>query len=403
MVAALHRHCLAAALLFATTWPAAAYDGCGVLTARLDQIAGRGPAFLRSYDHERGDGPAAEPALNAAFTYDNALAVIALVACGAPERASRIGRAFLTAIESDRAGPRGRLRNAYRPGPVVQKPVPPMGWWSEADKMWIEDPYQVGTATGNVAWAALAMLTLHEAMGGTEWRAGAEKLARWAVANTATPNGFTGGIFGDGARAQPLTWKSTEHNIDLAAVFLWLARTDASWEGEADGIRNGFLEVMWDGRPGRFATGTLPDGHTVNWQTSGLDAQLWPVLLPDAPRAWARAIDYAAEAHGVSGGFDFNDDRDGLWVEGTAQASLSYRVIGRAGESEKLLSEAARHQSPSGYLYATREARLTTGLAISPESTTDDFLYYRRPHLAATAWAVLAAQKWNPLTGKRVP
>jgi hypothetical protein len=41
-------------------------------------------------------------------------------------------------------------------------------------------------------------------------------------------------------------------------------------------------------------------------------------------------------------------------------------------------------------------------LAIGPDSIRDDFRYYRRPHLAATAWAALAATAWNPLTGQRL-
>jgi hypothetical protein len=282
--------------------------------------------------------------------------------------------------------------------------VPPMGWWSETEKMWIEDPYQVGTATGTVAWAALALLTLHEATGAPEWRAAAEKLALWAITHTATSNGHTGGVFGDGANAQPLTWKSTEHNLDLAAVFLWLARAEADWSNEAEHITHGILEILWDDGTGRFATGTTPGGGiTPNWATSGLDAQLWPVLLPGAPPMWARAVAYAERTHGVAGGFDFNDDRDGLWVEGTAQAALVYRVLGRTADADKLLAEVARHQSAGGYLFATREAQITTGLAISPASTTDDFRYYRRPHLAATAWAVLAREGWNPFSGTRVP
>jgi hypothetical protein len=405
----MHRQAIALAIILLCGWASDAMaadlagHSCAALQARVDAAPGTEPVFLRSFDHADGHGPAAEPALNGAFSYDNAVAAIALLACGRTAPAARIGTAFLVALDHDRAGPHGRLRNAYRPGPVSERPVPPMGWWSAADAMWIEDPYQVGTATGNVAWVALALLTLHDATGAPEWRIGAEKLARWAVANTATANGFTGGIFGDGANAQPLRWKSTEHNIDLAAVFAWLARAEPDWHDEAEHITHGILELVWDDRAGRFATGTLPDGVTLNWATSGLDAQLWPVLLPDAPPAWSRAVSYAERAHGVTGGFDFNDDRDGLWVEGTAQAALAYRALGRRADAERLLAELGRHVSPGGFLWATREPQVTTGLAIAPDSVTDDFLYYRRPHLAATAWAALAGLGWNPFTGKPLP
>jgi hypothetical protein len=58
-------------------------------------------------------------------------------------------------------------------------------------------------------------------------------------------------------------------------------------------------------------------------------------------------------------------------------------------------------RSSSGLLYATRKARLTTGLAVAPEGTQPDFFYFPRPHLGATAWAALAALGWNPFTGRR--
>jgi hypothetical protein len=105
----------------------------------------------------------------------------------------------------------------------------------------------------------------------------------------------------------------------------------------------------------------------------------------------------------VEGGFDFNDDRDGVWVEGTAQAALAYRAVGRKADADRLFADLLQDVSPGGFLWATRSAILTTGLAIGPESKTADFLYYRRPHLGATAWAALAAQGWNPFTGARLP
>ena len=59
----------------------------------------------------------------------------------------------------------------------------------------------------------------------------------------------------------------------------------------------------------------------------------------------------------------------------------------------------------SGLLNATRSARVSTGLSIDPSgtSTIPDFFYYKRPHLGATAWAVLAETGWNPFTGAKVP
>jgi len=90
-----------------------------------------------------------------------------------------------------------------------------------------------------------------------------------------------------------------------------------------------------------------------------------------------------------------------LWLEGTAQAALVYRVVGRAAEAQHLDATIDPQFAPSGYVYATREPRITTGLALSADSTSADFYYYRRPHLGATAWAALAALGRNPFTAPR--
>ncbi|WP_245593513.1 hypothetical protein [Azospirillum halopraeferens] len=380
---------------------------CAALAARVDGAPGDGPVFLRSFDGPDGQGEPGEPALrSAAFSYDNALAAIALVACERPAAAVRIGAALLAAATDDRTGETGRLRNAYRAGPQPDRPVPPMGWWDAAANRWAEDPYQVGTATGNVAWAALALLTLHEGTGDTAFLEGAARLAGWIAANARDPRGpggFIGGLHGFDGSARPLTWKSTEHNADAAAVFGWLARTGhpGPWT-EREAEARSFLDAVWRAGEGGFPIGTAPDGVTVSHAASGLDAQLWPLLLRDAPAAWRRAMDHAERAHGVGDGFDFNDDRDGVWLEGTAQAALVYRMLGRAAEADRRLRLVAAHVSPGGYVWAADRPRITTGLAIGPDSTTDDFHYHRWPHLGATAWAALAARGWNPFTGQPV-
>jgi hypothetical protein len=381
-----------------------AQRGCATLAARVTAIPGSGPVFLRSYDGPDGSGPDLSPALaTAAFTYDNALAVIALVACDRMAEAGRIGAALAAAATRDRAGAQGRLRNAYRSGAQPDSP-PPNGWWDAARGQWLEDAYQVGTATGNVAWAGLALLTLAERTGNSAFRDAAAQLGRWVttqVADRRGAGGFTGGLHGDGAGEQRLLWKSTEHNTDLIALFDRLDRAGVPgpWR-EAGGEAGAFLDSMWEEGSGHFLTGTRPDGISANRATSGLDAQLWPLLLRQAKPAWRRALDYAARAHRVNGGFAFNDDHAGLWTEGTAQAALAYRAIGDVTAAEGLFATLSGLVSPGFYLWATPETRVSTGLALGPDSTEADFFYYHRPHLGATAWAVIAATGWNPFTGR---
>jgi len=372
-----------------------ARNGCDALAARVDAIPGSAPLFLRSYDNERGEGELSEPSLRtAAFTYDNALAVIALLACDKPAQAKRIGEALRLAAVGD-----ARLRNTYRAGVIGDRPLP-NGWWDRKASRWLEDAYQDSTATGNVAWAALALLALHDATGDVRWRDAAVRLANWAVFNatdTRGAGGFHGGIEGFDTTQKKIAWKATEHHIDLVAVFIWLKNSGApgDWANDATRAKD-FVDAQWDPVSGHFWIGTLADGATANRDASGLDVQLWAQLLPDAAKEWRRALTFAEHEHGVAGGFDFNADRDGLWIEGTAQAALVYRKLGREADAEKLFATLAQQVSPGGFFYATREPRITTGLAISSDSSAADFYYYRRPHLGATAWAALAALNRNP-------
>jgi hypothetical protein len=281
-----------------------------------------------------------------------------------------------------------------------------MGWWDAAQGRWDEDPYQVGSATGNLAWAGLALLTLGDATGDPRFAAGAATIGHWVVAhvqNGKPPAGFTGGLYGYDDAPQRLAWKSTEHNTDLAAMFSWLARRqpNAGWPAQASTARR-FVAAQWNAAEGRFVVGTLPDGMTPNLKNSGIDSELWPLLLEDAAPGWRAGLAHVEAQYAVGDGFDFNDDRDGIWSEGTAQAALVYRALGAKRKAERCLLWLAGEISPGGLVWATDQPRITTGLALSPQSTADDFYYYRLPHLGATAWAALAATGWNPFTGKPV-
>ena len=381
---------------------------CKALATAVDVQSRQGsPVLLVSYLAGPGESEL-EPSLRqSAFTYDNALAAIAMTACGDVARARRIGDALLNAIGNDRHFRDGRIRNAYRSGPMVNDTPALPGWWDARQNLWAEDAYQDGSATGNVAWAALALLTLGDATQELKYQAGAERMLGWITAKTydeRSPAGYSGGMHGFDPQQTKLFWKSTEHNLDIHAVATWLYRTTGKpAHAQAAAVTREFLESMFEAESGSFRLGTKPDGSLQSAARVALDTQLWPLLgVINAPASWQETMAFAYRTMAVHGGFDFNEDRDGLWVEGTAQAALTLRALSRPDEAFALLEGLAGHVSASGFLFATREPRVTTGLAIGPTSTTDDLFYYRRPHLGATAWGVLAALGWNPFTGRSV-
>jgi hypothetical protein len=370
--------------------------------AVASQAAGSEAAFVRSYEHADDESRLPAGLASTAFVYDNALAAIALVACGDVNSATIIGNALSLAARNDRTFRDGRVRNAYRPGPVGKGPPALPGWWDANQKIWAEDAAQDGSSTGNVAWAALALLTLHQATKQESFLADAGRLIDWVIANVSTGSGFRGGFHGYDPQQVRLTWISTEHNVDVYAAAAWLFRlTSERKYADAASEARQFLGRAFDGD--HFLLGTKPDGSLADPSMLALDVQLWPwMAIPDAPAQWRSALNFAATHLAVKDGFDFNGDRDGLWVEGTAQASLAYRIAGDPRRSAQLLATLEADRTPSGFLNATRGARVSTGLSIDPTATEADFFYFRRPHLGATAWATLAATTWNPFTGRKV-
>lgn len=377
----------------------------GLMKAVGPKLAGRDAAFIRSYEPGADESDLPLGLSTTAFVYDNALAAIALVACDRVDQARTIGNALLHAASHDRTFDDGRLRNAYRAGPAGLGAALLPGWWNGRKNIWGEDAAQDGTSTGNVAWGALALLTLHQATGDASYLSGARQLMDWVIANaTNGADGFSGGFHGYDPQQVRLTWMSTEHNADVHAVADWLFRLtkDGRYQDAARKARR-LLDRSFRGD--HFLLGTKPDGSLADDDLLALDVQLWPwMAVPDA-LAWRKALGFAERALAVDGGFDFNGDRDGVWVEGTAQAALAYRMVGDPAASQRLLAALRDDRTPSGLLNATRIARITTGLSIDPSgaSKIPDFFYYKRPHLGATAWAVLAETGWNPFTGARVP
>ena len=366
------------------------------------QAAGAEAAFVRSYEHGEDESRLPAGLASSAFVYDNALAVIALVACGNVRSATTIGNALSLAVRNDRTFTDGRVRNAYRAGPVGKGAPALPGWWDGKQNIWAEDAAQDGTSTGNVAWAALALLTLHQATKQETFLADAAHLIDWVIANVSSGGGFRGGFHGYDPQQVKLTWISTEHNVDVYAAAAWLFRlTGERKYADAASQARVFLERAFDAD--HFRLGTKPDGSLADSGMLALDAQLWPwMAIPDASAQWRSALNFAATHLAVKDGFDFDGDRDGVWVEGTAQASLAYRIAGDPARSAQLLTTLEADRTPSGLLNATREARVSTGLSIDPTKTEADFFYFRRPHLGATAWATLAATAWNPFTGRKV-
>ncbi|MBA2590336.1 MAG: hypothetical protein H0U98_17120 [Alphaproteobacteria bacterium] len=330
-----------------------------------------------------------------AFLYDNAAAALALTGCGDMAHAALIGDAILAALDHDRFWKDGRLRNGYLAGPAAN-PVTLAGWREGAH--WAEDGYQAGSDTGNLAWAMLALLGLYQHGAGDKYRQGALRLAMYVEKSSDAP-GFAGGSFGGEPTPQHNSWKSTEHNIDLAAAFTRLAEAtqDLHWMLRANQA-HALVAAMWDKRCGCFAAGTGLDGRTPN-HFLALDAQLWPLLaLPGGVVRYGAAIKTARNKMMVGDGFTYSEAGEAVWTEGTAQAALLASLMHQQAQASRLLAVVERARAPDGsYFAADRDTDTGFRLDTDPAQPRR---YFHLPHLGALAWAALAQRRFNPFTGK---
>ena len=375
------------------------------------------PRFLVSYETIPSSIDFDMVMKNVAFTYDNALVLIALLARGTTEdieRAKLIADALVYAVSNDRYFTDGRLRNAYQGGDLVLPPgwrpnarentVRMPGW--EDPNGWHEDGGHVGTSTGNVGWAIIALLSYYEVVGGSQYLDAAIVLGEWIEAETKDTRGNGGYIGGyEGWEAtinkpqgqKKLLWKSTEHNIDVYVAFMRLyeATGDTAWQDRAVHARQ-FVEAMWDQTEGHFWTGTKDDGITINKDNIPADIQAWAIMAFDSYKSaliWTENNCYT-EADGFKG-FDFNNDRDGIWFEGTAHMAIAYELNKETSKSDMCLQELRKAQAVGGN---------TNGkgiIAASNDGVTTGFgwEYYSRLHIGATAWYIFAEMGYTPYWG----
>lgn len=375
------------------------------------------PRLLTSFETLAAENEVDKLLRNTAFTYDNALTLIAYLAQGDSKRAKLIADALVIAQHKDRAFKDGRLRNAYRASEMeVFSGLHPQGnnislalpgfSCPKIDKpdeyTWCEDEFQVSTHTGNVAWAMLGLLAYYEVVGGNQYLESAKQLGEWVVKNCAdNAPGYSGGYQGWEASAKnpqgqkKLSYKATEHNIDLYAAFkrLYTHTNESKWQQRSDSAK-AFVVSMWDDKQGRFWTGTGEDGVTINQAVIPVDIQAWSVLaLTEQGKAYWPALTYAEKHHSTAGGFDFNEDKDGIWYEGTAQMAAAYYATGQADKWSATLTVLDAAQRASGAIPAASKDGLTTGFYLS---NGKPWLYYAREHLGASAWYALAKLKVNP-------
>jgi len=394
----------------------------------IERLSSNEPRLVQSYlptDCDKG-GEA-----HSAQTYDQALVLLAFLARGQAEdlkRAKLIARALVKAQQSDRTFKDGRLRNAYAADEPIDRRTNTARIAEEYNrdaKRYLEDENAAGSDTGNMAWVALALVQAHDRLPkseGSPYLTAAASIARWIVANTKVNDslgGFSAGMQGfERASGIPegqslRTYRSTEHNIDLEALFEHLAaaagrETEEGRQWIAQGAHaRTFVNRMRnddDASARHFWTGTQA-GTEINKHVVPLDVQTWAVLRSREPATDVGALTWALKnctEKGRTDAFDFNcNDGDGAWWEGTAQVAASLRWLKREHDAapilERLRAAQLKAGAAVGALPAASRCGLTTGFDMSFSSgQIVPWLYPNWPHVGATAWFIFATMGVNP-------
>ena len=359
-----------------------------------------GRYMLRSYETEN------IYIRNAAFTYDNALTAMAFLSAGKISEAEALLDAFVYAVENDRYCP-GRIRNAYAAGDITAFPgwdgaarMP--GWYDAESGNWYEDRYQTGSNVGNTSYAALALLQGEAVTGKEDYLETAKALMDWVLENCSDNSpGFTAGYDGwpEGGEETTyvFTYKSMEHNIDAYAAFsrLYECTGDEKYAEAAESALNLILS-LYDAEKNLFYTGTLDDGITPNTGNIVLDTQVWTCLaLGDSFAPFENVLKTAAAMKTPEGGYPFcaSNRNGGWWAEGTAFTALTYRLRGEDDAAGEALEALMSIQLENGLFPAATVEHLSTGFDLFDGSPWE---YGNAPHLAPTAWFVMAANGFNP-------
>ncbi|MEU9669609.1 Tat pathway signal sequence domain protein [Streptomyces bobili] len=407
------------------------------LAAAMDAYPQAGTVRLaQSYTDQAG-------LFSTAFTYDNALAVLAALASRTANGLSRamvLGDALLYAQSHDPVYDDGRLRQAYNVGPYTfyDGSPQPDGFVRADGTANVGTQFGfTGTAVGDMAWAGIALAALAKRTGRDRFLQGAVRIGGWIdrVGRTDQPlGGYTFGVNGADER---LPFSSTEHNTDLVCLFGRLARLtgDRVW-WERRGRAVAFVEAMWEPSGGFFYTGTN-DGVTVNRSPVPEDTQTWTHLALSS-RTYSRSLDWARTELAVLDSADRRNstvpagqsyegvtfssasllanedapiadgqprpDRNGVWFEGTAHLALALRdrhAPGDEARARRLLISVERAQDLLGGGQTLGGTPVAAGSGVvsasSPLDTGFGFGYYPYRHTGATAWYLLAAARANPL------
>lgn len=367
--------------------------------------------FIKSFETLSVNQEPDKTLVNVCYSYDNALALLAFLARGNKQdlvRAKILADTFCYVLHNDREFNDGRIRNAYKSGDIqnrTSKKANLPGWYDPVDKQWYENNFDVSSHTGNIAWPILALISYYEKTKESKYLEAAEKMGEWIETKTRYSQqgcfeGYSLGMeFVEGEEKKLLN-RSTEHNIDIYAVFIRLYQITGKEHYKEQALHaQKFVREMWNSEGHHFWTGTYGECRLINESAFPLDIHPWSVMAMPQIVEFRKGLEWAEKNCKTKSdgfvGFDFNNDLDGVWFEGTAQMAVAFQVNHEMEKSDlyaKSLQAAqvtANNNNGKGIVAASHDY-VSTGF---------DWVYHNRLHIGATAWYIFNEMHYNPYFG----
>lgn len=205
-------------------------------------------------------------------------------------------------------------------------------------------------------------------------------IAEWLISLQDTDGGILAGYNTDGL----MNWKSTEGNLDCYAALI-------DYPQERQRLRDFLTDEMWVPAEGRFKMGSTANESSLDGCSFGVGA-----LGPD----FAAALQYAettmlrqkvcdATGNLVTGFSDFLSD-DRIWLEGTGQMVVAYRVAQQESTALVYLGELSKAAFASTIFPGTQGLACHTNDPAWPTGSTIIFV-------PSQAWYLFGAWAFNPM------
>ncbi len=314
--------------------------------------------FIISYHIPTSDEPH-DFLFSRSWIYDNALAIISLVANGNIVEPRKIINALKGQIVED-----GKFGFSYNTA-----------------NDWYHEDYR----SGAIAWLGYAFVFYQQETGDAQSQAVTEGIARYLLSlqnvNRASPS------YGSIRDGPEVDWYSTEHNI-IAYFFLRdLGRLTGNevYITGAELVKASLLNYHWNEALGRFDLGD--DGPAnVLIDVPSLGA-LFLVAVGDTARARSnlefveQTYQNSQQAPGIGPvtGYAPYEDQSVVWSQGSLEIALAYKRIGDVAKSRTITEEIIKLQNSGGGVpYAMPQATVIT-----------EDVFYEWPSVAGTGWLVI--------------